>query len=68
MPADTPVNVPVVPSMVATAGLPLVHTPPVTVLLNVDDSPTHTPATPVIADGTGLTVTVCVAIQPEGTV
>jgi hypothetical protein len=50
--------------MVATDVLPLVHTPPVTALLNVVVAPAHTVAVPVIepADGAALTVTAAMVV------
>jgi len=41
VPADTPVTTPVMPSAVAIAGVPLVHVPPVVVLVHVAIDPTH---------------------------
>jgi hypothetical protein len=50
--------------MVATAVLPLVHEPPEGELLNVNVPPTQNDPEPVIAVGSGLTVTMLVVI-PE---
>ena len=55
-----PVNEPTVAIVVAL----LVQVPPVTASLSVAVDPMHIIAVPVIADGTGFTVTVFVAIQP----
>lgn len=49
--------------MVATAVLLLVHVPP-PVLLSVTGDPMHIVVLPVIADGSGLTVTVVTAVHP----
>ena len=54
-----PVTIPVV-EIVPTIRLVLLHTPPPTVLVNVVVDPWHTVSVPLIADGTGLTVTVVV--------
>ena len=54
-PVPTPVTVD--PLMDAMDGLLLVQVPPETVLLNVVDEPRHTLVAPVIAAGTGFTVT-----------
>jgi hypothetical protein len=50
--------------MVATDGVLLLHVPPVVVLLTVVVSPAHTCSVPVMAAGSGFTVTVAVRIQP----
>lgn len=62
MPLTNPLELP----MVATPVFVLVHTPPGTLLPNVDVSPIHTFRLPVIAPGLGLTVTTVVRLQPEG--
>ena len=49
---------------VATPTLPLVHPPPPVVVLKVVVNPAHTISFPVIALGSGYTVTIAVAIQP----
>ena len=68
IPADTPLTMPVEPT-VATNVLPLLHTPPLVASLNVVVEPAHTLMVPVIADtvGNGLTVTteVTVVTQPK---
>ena len=63
VPAVTPVINPVVPLIVATPGVALVHTPPITVELNVVVEPTHTVAVPLKVPvlGVALIVTVLVA-------
>ncbi len=60
-PESTPVTMPLVP-MVATAVLPLLHTPPLTELLKVVVASSQSTKTPdIVPDtGAGLTVTVCV--------
>jgi hypothetical protein len=63
VPAVTPVITPAV-LMVATDGVLLLHVPPVVVLLTVVVSPAHTCSVPVMAAGSGFTVTVAVRIQP----
>ena len=57
-----PVTIPVAPTL-ATAVLLLVHAPPVDVVLNVIVAPAQTVVSPEIipANGSGLTVTTCVA-------
>ena len=68
LPADTPVNVPLVEPIVATAMLPLVHVPPKGVALNVVVDPAHTTAVPVIGPGVVFTVTSFVAKHPPESV
>ena len=58
VPADTPVTTPDAEPTVATPVLPEVHVPPAVASLSVVVSPAQTTAVPVIADGSGLTVTV----------
>lgn len=53
---DTPDTIPVLPVMVATAVLPLLHTPPAGLSLNVVLPFTHNDVLPVIAAGNALTV------------
>ena len=62
VPADTPVTVPVLPT-VATVVVVLLQAPPVVASLNPVVDPAQTVAVPVIvpADGNGLTVTTLVA-------
>jgi hypothetical protein len=50
--------------MVATELLLLLHVPPVDVFVSVVVIPKHTTGVPVIAAGSGLTVTSAVEIQP----
>jgi hypothetical protein len=54
--------------IVATAGVALLHVPPAVALLNVVVALTHTLVVPVMAAGSGLTVTVVVTAQPVGSV
>jgi hypothetical protein len=63
VPAIDPVTTPD-PSIEATLGELLTHEPPLVVEDNVVVLPTHTAAVPEIAAGTGLTVTVAMALQP----
>jgi hypothetical protein len=67
VPADTPQVTPPVPA-VATAGLLLLHAPPVVVLLSVVQALSHITMVPVIAAGTPLTVNTAAAAQPDGIV
>jgi hypothetical protein len=63
VPAVTPVTTP--PAViVATAGVALLHVPPAVALLKVVVALTHTLVVPVIAAGSGFTVTVVVTAQP----
>jgi hypothetical protein len=57
VPVPMPVIAPVDVFIVATPVLLLAHVPPVVVLANVDVVPTHDVSEPVIAAGSGLTVT-----------
>jgi hypothetical protein len=64
VPADIPVTVPL-PSIVATAGVPLLQVPPVTALVSISEEPAHTTgAEGLMAEGVVSTVTVLVAAQP----
>lgn len=67
VPGVTPVTIPVPASIVATAILLLVQTPPppLTRLVGV---PMHTCGLPAIGPGTELTVTVADDTQPDGRV
>jgi hypothetical protein len=65
VPADTPFTVPLALPTVANAVLLLDHTPPAGVAVSDVPEPAHTERVPVIAPGTGLTVMVVVAKQPE---
>jgi hypothetical protein len=58
-----PVTIPV-GAMLAFVGFPLLHVPPVDVVVRVIVCPTHTKALPEIADGALFTVTVALAEQP----
>ena len=64
MPEAAPLTIPVEEPMVAIAVAPLVQVPLLVASLKVVVRPAHTAAVPAIADGTGLTVTTLVAIQP----
>jgi hypothetical protein len=63
VPAAMPLTTPAA-SMVATAGLLLLQAPPVLVVLSVVVVPTHVLSVPVMAAGSGLTVTILVSWQP----
>ncbi len=63
VPADDPKRNPDDKPIVATAELLVVHVPP-PVPLSVVDANTHNEYGPVIADGSGLTVTTIVEAQP----
>jgi len=58
-----PLTVPVLLT-VAIPVLPELHTPPAVPLLNTVVEPTHITGVPVIADGSGFTVTTTVTAQP----
>ena len=64
VPAATPVTAPLAEVTVATAALPVVHVPPVTVLMNSVAAPAHTSGVPVMAGGSPVTVTVVDIVQP----
>jgi hypothetical protein len=57
VPALIPVARPVETPMVAIAGVLLLHVPPGMLLLSEVELPLHSSAVPVIAPGTGFTVT-----------
>jgi hypothetical protein len=59
------VSTPVDGSMVPAVVLLLLHVPPAGVLASVVVSPVQTPPPPVMAPGSGLTVTTAVDLQPE---
>ena len=59
-PAPAPVTMPLSEPTVATEVLVLLHVQPVVVVFSVVVSPTHSDALPVIAAGSGFTVTVAV--------
>jgi hypothetical protein len=67
VPDAMPVTMPAA-SIVAIAGVPLVHVPPVVVLLSVVVRLWQTASVPVIAAGSGLTVTGVVVMQPVASV
>jgi hypothetical protein len=60
VPPETPVTVPDDEPMVATLVVPLVHVPPGEMSVSVVDVPAQIEARPVIAPGSGFTVTVFV--------
>jgi hypothetical protein len=69
MPTDTPVTTAelVVPDTDATAGLELLHTPPVAPSESVMEEPTHTDDAPEMAPAVALLIeinTVAVLLQP----
>jgi hypothetical protein len=59
-----PVTTPVVGLTVPNNPAPVIHVPPEGLLDNVTSAPTHTEAGPVIAAGSGSTVTVLTLWQP----
>ena len=67
VPAATPVITPVEEFIIALAVVPLVHTPPVVVLVKVVVDPTQTDCDPVssLTVGRAFTVTVRVAVQTQ---
>jgi len=65
VPAVTGVTDPVVAFTTATPGdVVLLQLPPVVALLNATGTPTHVDEVPVIAGGSGTTVSVLVILQP----
>jgi hypothetical protein len=62
MPADMPVTIPAVTDAIPL--LLLAHVPPPVASVNVVEDPTHTEVAPLIAAGTGQTVTGLVTRQP----
>ena len=60
LPILSPDTIPVAVSTAATAGLLLLHMPPLSSLASANALPTHTMLPPVIADGEGRMVTVVV--------
>jgi hypothetical protein len=64
VPGDNPMTRPVAEPMTAEKVLLLVHVPPPTASLNVEVNPKQTFVLPVIADGTGLTITDVVTKHP----
>jgi hypothetical protein len=65
VPANMPSTIPEKASMPAMPPEPpIVHVPPEGEPLNVVTEPTHTLAVPLMADGSGLTVTIAVTQQP----
>jgi len=68
VPEATPVTTPVVPSIVATLPLLLLHAPPLTACVSVVVLPTHTLAVPPIDANAALTVTSVMLRQPPDNV
>jgi hypothetical protein len=67
-PGDTPVSTPVLASIVATAGVRLLHVP-AALLLNVIVAPIHTVVSPVMGDmGFTVTVVFALAVTPQASV
>ncbi len=66
VPAELPVITPVVSPTVAVELLLLLQVAPAVVVDKVVVAPIHTEAVPVMAPGSGLTVTVTAALQPLG--
>jgi hypothetical protein len=64
VPAASPATTPVDEPTEATDKALLAHVPPASALLKDDAAPGQTSNAPVIAAGSGLTVTVSVAMQP----
>jgi hypothetical protein len=64
VPAEMPVVIPDIEPMLATAVLLLLQLPPALASDNAVAWPMHTPVAPVITDGSGLTVTIEVAVHP----
>jgi hypothetical protein len=62
-PADAPVSMPEVVTILAIPALLLLHVPPVMASLSSVASPSHTSETPLIKGGMGLTVTIAVVVQ-----
>jgi hypothetical protein len=62
---DIPVTMPVDIPTEATAGLLLLQVPPMVASSSVVVRPEHTARVPLIAAGSGSTVTTAVVIQPE---
>ena len=65
VPADMPLTMPLVAPTVPTAVLPLLQVPPAVPSASGRVLPAQTGNTPVMAAGSGLTVTVVVDVQPE---
>ena len=66
VPPVTPYTVSEVGFIVATAVFPLLHVPPAVMSLSMVVVFAHNEVTPVIARGSGFTVTVLVAMHPVG--
>jgi hypothetical protein len=64
VPGLTPVAIPVPLPIVAIDAMALVHVPPIMPQVSVADEPTQTVVGPVKGGGTGVIVTVRVAIHP----
>ena len=68
VPLDTPVTTPVDEPTRATVPSLVLHVPPGVASVSAVVAPTHTLVTPEIAAGSGCTVTVTLAVQPNGSV
>ena len=64
VPADTPVAIPDIEPIVATPVADELHVPPAVLLLRLVVVPEQMLSVPLIADGSALTVTVLIALQP----
>jgi hypothetical protein len=65
VPVDTVVTTPVFASIVATAGVALLHVPPLVVFVSVVFEPKHTAVVPPIADAVCCCVTVTVVVAVD---
>jgi hypothetical protein len=65
VPVDTVVTIPVFASIVATAGVALVHVPPLVVFVSVVFDPKQTAVVPPIADAVCCCVTVTVVVAVD---
>lgn len=65
VPAETPDKIPVELVIVATTVLPLVHTPPVVLLVSVAVLPKQSREVPEMAPGSGLIVTTVCTLSPK---
>jgi hypothetical protein len=68
VPADTPLTIPELEPIVATAVVPLVQVPPVERSDNGVVAPLQTLCEPDVGNGRGFTVTTVVVVQPVGSV
>jgi hypothetical protein len=65
VPADTPFTIPENVPIIATAVLLLLHVPPGVGLVSIVVVPRHALSRPDIGLGSGFTVTVVIAVQPN---